>query len=151
MTVKPIPDGFGTVTPYLLVEGVDRLATFMRDAFGGVEQARRGRPDGTIMHLEMRIGDSMVMAGEPMGEFGPMPGQIFLYVEDCDAVYAEALRAGGESVMELTTMKHNGERYGGVKDPSGNIWWVGTHVADVSAEEEARLIEEHWPDLTGDQ
>ena len=147
MAVKAIPDGYRAVTPYLLVPGVARLAEFMRDAFGAVEVARQARPDGTVMNLEVRIGDSMVMAGEPMGEFGPMPGQIFLYVEDCDTVYRRALEAGGESVMELTTMKHNGERYGGVRDPSGNVWWVATHVADVDADEEARLIEEHWPDL----
>ncbi len=87
------------------------------------------------MHAELEIRGSMVMIGEPMGEFGPMPSSIFLYVEECDAVYARALEAGGESVMEVTTMEHAGVRYGGVRDGSGNIWWIGTQLENVPFEE----------------
>ncbi len=141
MSVKPIPDGYGAVTPYLVVEGVDELLAFLGEAFGAEEKYRLERPDGSIMHAETRIRGAAVMMGEPMGEFGPMPASIFLYVEDCDGVFANAIAAGGVSVMEPTTMKHAGERYGGVKDPSGNIWWVATHVEDVPAEEQARRIE----------
>ncbi len=141
METKPIPDGYGAVTPYLIVEGVAELVSFLERAFGAKASGLLDRPDGSVMHAEVRIGDSAVMMGEPMGEFGPMPASLFLYVEDCDATYARALEAGGVSVMEVTTMHHAGERYGGVLDPSGNIWWIATHVEDVSWEEQARRIE----------
>ncbi len=141
MIVKAIPDGYGAVTPYLLVEGVEELLAFLGRAFGAEEEYRLKRPDGTIMHAEARIAGSPVMMGEPMGEFGPMPASIFLYVEDCDAIYARAIESGGVSVMAPTTMEHAGERYGGVRDPSGNLWWIATHLEDVSAEEQARRIE----------
>ncbi len=141
MTVKPVPDHYHTVTPYLLVEGVDQLISFLEDAFHATIHGKLDRPDGTVMHAELEVGDSMVMMGEPMGEFGPMPASIFLYVEDCDAVYDRALSAGGTSVMEVTTMQHAGVRYGGVEDPSGNIWWIGTQREEVSWEEQQYRID----------
>ncbi len=100
------------------------------------------RPDGTVWHAEVKVGDSSIMMGEPMGEFGPMPASIYLYVENCDAVYRRALAAGGVSVMKPTDQP-TGERYGGVRDPSGNIWWIATHVKDVSSEEQVRLSKAH--------
>ncbi len=142
MTVKPIPEGFHSITPYLLVEGVDELVGFLQRGFDAEARQRLERPDGSVMHVELRIGDSMLMLGEPMGEFGPMPSSIYLYVEDCDSVYRRALEAGGTSVMEVTHMYHAGERYGGVQDPSGNIWWIATHVEDVPPEEQKRRVRE---------
>ena len=147
MTTRPVPRGYTAVTPYLLVDGAARLLDFLAEAFGARESYRLQRPDGSLMHAEIRIGDAAVMLGEPMGEFGPMPGSIFLYVADCDAVYQRAVAAGGVSVMEVTHMEHAGERYGGVKDPSGNLWWIATHVEDVSPQEQMRRIEamaEKW-------
>jgi PhnB protein len=149
--VNPVPQGYHTVTPYLLVNGVAELVEFLERAFDAEVTLRLDRPDGTIMHVEVSIGDSIVMLGEPMGEFGPMPTSIYLYVEDCDAIYQRAVEAGATSVMEPTDMHHAGERYGGVKDPSGNLWWVATHIEDVSPEEQARRIVDlakehgHWP------
>ena len=137
MTVKPIRDGFHTVTPYLFVEGVARLITFLSDAFDAAVLSRETRPDGTIMHAEVRIGDSMLMMGEAGDEFGRMPTSIYLYVTDCDAVYRRALEAGGISVFDIMNLP-SGERYGGVKDPCGNIWWIATHVEDVPPEEQER-------------
>ena len=137
MTATPIRDGFTTVTPYLLVEGVDRLLTFLPEAFGAEVLARETRPDGSIMHAEVRIGDSMLMMGEAGGGFGPMPASIYLYVTDCDAVYKQALQAGATSVFEVMDLP-SGERYGGVKDPCGNVWWVATHVRDLSPEEQEK-------------
>jgi uncharacterized glyoxalase superfamily protein PhnB len=137
MGAKPIPDGYHAVTPYLLVPGVAWLIEFLKEAFGAEEQLRINRPDGSLGHAELRIGDSVVMLGEPTEAFGPMPASLYLYVEDCDAVYRRALRAGGTSVMEPADLP-SGERYGGVKDPSGNVWWVATHVEDVAPEEVAR-------------
>lgn len=101
------------------------------------------RPDGTVMHAEVKIGDSFVMMGEPTGEFGPMPSSIYLYVEDCDKVYERAVEAGAVSLMKPADML-TGERYGGVKDPAGNIWWVATHIEDPSKEEVRRRFESFY-------
>ena len=139
MAAKPI--GYKTVTPYLVVRGVANLLTFLEKAFDAREIIRLQRPDGSIMHAEVRLGDSAVMMGEPMGDTAPMPASIYLYVDDCDAVYKRAIEAGGISVMEPATMAHAGQRYGGVKDLCGNLWWPATHLADLSADEQQRRIE----------
>jgi len=137
VTAKPIRDGFHTITPYLFVRGVPQLITFLSEAFSAQVLSRESRPDGTIMHAELRVGDSMLMVGEATDEFGPMPTSIYLYVTDCDAVYRRALQVGGSSVFEIMNLP-SGERYGGVKDPCGNIWWIATHVEDVPPEEQAK-------------
>ncbi|HLE38660.1 MAG TPA: VOC family protein [Acidimicrobiia bacterium] len=134
--------GFGSVTPYLLVEGAAELVEFLEDAFDAEILTRLDRPDGTLMHAELRIGDSMVMVGEATEEYGPYPASLYLYVEDCDDVFAAALEAGATIAMEPTTMRHAGERYGAVTDPAGNVWWIATHLEDVDVEEESRRIEE---------
>lgn len=122
MAVKPIPDGYHTVTPYLIVQGVAKLIDFLKQAFEAEEIHRTTRPDGTIMHAVVRIGDSVVM----MGEFKPMPGSIYLYVNDTDATYKRALQAGAASMMEPADQFY-GDRNAGVKDPVGNHWWIATH------------------------
>src|SRR5713226_9740511 len=94
MTVKPIPEGFHTMTPYLMVQGASKLIDFLKQAFGAEEILRMARPDGAIMHAEVRIGDSIVMMSEASGEHEPMPTMIYLYVEDVDTVYNRALQAG---------------------------------------------------------
>lgn len=134
MAVKPIPKGYHSVTPYLVVEGVAKLIDFLRQAFDAQEIHRMRRPDGTIMHAEVRIGDSIVMMGEPMGEFHAMPGGLHLYVNDADAVYKRALQAGAISMREPANQFY-GDRTAGVKDPVGNHWWIATHKEDVSPEE----------------
>jgi PhnB protein len=144
MAVKPIPDGFHNVTPYLFVDGVAKLLDFVKAAFDAKEEVCLHRDDGSVMHAVVRIGDSPLMMGDPTGpaaEFGPMPSSIYLYVNDCDSVYQRAIQAGGKSVMEVTDIPFNGERYGGVKDPTGNIWWIATHIKDVSLEECAQRVE----------
>lgn len=142
MSIKPLSDKYHTATPYLLVEGVAELIDFLTDAFGAEQIVRLDRKDRSIMHVEVKIGDSIIMMGEPMNEFGPMPGSIYLSIADCDAVYKRALECGGESIMEPTDMYHAGERYGGIKDPAGNVWWIATHIEDVSPEEQQRRIKE---------
>jgi len=137
MSAKPIRDGFHTITPYLVVQNAPRLIEFLSAAFSGELISRMNRPDGSVMHAEMRIGDSMLMMGEAVGEFGPMPTSIYLYVPDCDAVHQRALAAGGTALSPVRDMP-SGERYGGVKDPCGNLWWVATHVADFSPEEQEK-------------
>ncbi|CDM65878.1 VOC family protein [Pyrinomonas methylaliphatogenes] len=143
ISVRQIREGFHTVTPYLLVEGADRLIEFLSTAFDAEILDRKFRPDGTVMHAELRIGDSMVMLGEASSEFRPMSASIYLYVPDWDRVYQQALAAGGESVFAIRNLP-SGERYGGVKDPCGNIWWIATHIEDVSPEEEERRWREFF-------
>jgi PhnB protein len=141
MAVKPIPEGYHAVTPYLVVNGVAKLLEFLKQAFGAEETGPRAtRPDGTIMHAEIRIGDSPLMLGEPSGEYKPMPAALYLYVNDCDAVYKRALQAGASSMMEPADQFY-GDRNAGVKDASGNIWWIATHKEDVAPEEMKRRTE----------
>jgi len=138
---NPIREGFRALTPYLFAQNASRLIEFIAKAFGGSEVYRKERSDGAITHAEIRIGDSMLMIGEATAQFGPMPTSIYLYVADSDSVYQKALEIGGISVFPIMTLP-NGERYGGVKDPCGNIWWIATHVEDVSPEEEERRWKE---------
>ena len=134
MTVKAIPDGYHTVTPYLMVQGAGQLIDFLKLAFDAQETERITAPDGAIAHAEVRIGDSIVMMSDAGGERAPMPSGLYLYVNDTDAVYKSALRAGATSIMEPMDQFY-GDRSAGVKDPSGNQWWIATHKEDVSPEE----------------
>lgn len=140
--VQPIPKGYHTVTPYLTIEGVARLIEFLQQAFDAVVIERHEMPDGSVMHAEVRIGDSIVMMGEAGGRFSPAPSSLYLYVPDVDAVYKRAIDAGGTSLSEPVDQFY-GDRQGGVSDPSGNSWYIATHVEDVSPEEMARRAEEH--------
>ena len=137
MTVKPIPEGYHTVTPYLVVQGVAQLIDFLKQAFEAEEIQRMTRPDGTISHAEVRIGDSVVMMGKASGDFKHMPAMLHLYVEDTDAVYRRALQAGATSLREPEDQFY-GDRTGGVQDSFGNQWWIATHIEDVSADEMAK-------------
>jgi PhnB protein len=131
MTVKPIPEGFHTVTPYLVVDDPATLIEFLKNAFDAKEDHRSTAPDGRIMHAQVKVGDSMVMIGGAMKDWKAIPAVLYLYVPDCDATYKKALGAGGVSIMEIANQPY-GDRHGGVKDPAGNTWWVATHVEDVS-------------------
>ena len=125
---KIAPDGYHTVMPYLVVPGVAHLIKFLREAFGAEEIVRVPRQDGSIMHAAVRIGDSMVEMGEPTGEWTPRPGNLHLYVRDADEVYQAAVEAGAQSLYTPRDMDY-GDREAGVKDPSGNHWYIGTHKA----------------------
>jgi uncharacterized glyoxalase superfamily protein PhnB len=134
MAVKPIPDGYHHVTPYLIVRGADALVEFLKQSFGAKEMMRHARPDGAVMHAEVRIGDSVVMLADASDQHPPAPCVLHLYTEDTDAAYQRALKAGGTSLREPATQFY-GDRSAGVKDPFGNSWWISTHVEDVSPEE----------------
>ena len=137
MSVKPIPEGYHSITPYLVVPGVAKLIDFLKQAFDAKEIHRMTTPDGMVMHAEVGIGDSRVMMGEAHGQWTAMPAMLYLYVEDCDAVYKRALEAGATSVREPADQFY-GDRQGGVKDPSGNQWFIGTHIEDVAPDEMER-------------
>lgn len=141
MPVKPIPDGFHTVTPYLMVADAAKLIDFLTAAFGAQELVRHALPDGRVMHALVKVGDSMIMMGEATPEQGgPMPASTYLYVPDVDAVHASAVAAGGTSLMAPADQFY-GDRSGGVRDAWGNMWWIGTHIEDVSSEELQRRAE----------
>ena len=96
MAAKPIPDGYHSVTPYLAVEGADKLVDFAKHAFKAEVRECMRRPDGTIHHAEIKIGDSIVMLGDAAGPWKPRPSTLYLYVTDTDATYQRALQAGAD-------------------------------------------------------
>jgi len=146
MAVKPIPEGYHSVTPYLVVQGAAQLIDFLKQAFDAKETERMAQPDGTIAHAEVRIGDSVVMMADPPGAdasaqgFGPMPAMIHLYVNDADAAYKRALTAGADSLEEPADQFY-GDRRAGVRDRFGNLWYIATHKEDVTPEEMRRRSE----------
>ena len=137
MPVKPIPDGYHSVTPYLMVKDGAKMLEFLKRGLGAEQTYRHDLPNGRVMHAEVRIGDSPVMIGEGGEKFPPMPCMLYLYVLDCDVAYQRALAAGAKSVREPADQFY-GDRSGGVVDHEGNQWWFGTHVEDVSPEEMER-------------
>jgi PhnB protein len=142
MPVKPIPEGYHTITPYLLVKDVRPLIEFLKKAFDAKEVHASALPDGTITHADVLIGDSHLMMGSARGEWQPLPGMVYLYVPDTDAVYKQALAAGATTIMAPADQFY-GDRNAGVKDPFGNLWWIATHVEDVPPDELARRHEAH--------
>jgi uncharacterized glyoxalase superfamily protein PhnB len=148
--VKPIPAGYHTVTPHLIVRGGTKALEFYRNAFGAEETARMPGPDGRLMHAEIRLGDSMVMLSDEFPEqgskspqsLGGCPSGIFLYVENVDAAFKRAVDAGCEVKMAPTDMFW-GDRYCKLQDPFGFQWALATHVEDVSPEEMTRRMQQH--------
>lgn len=128
------------MTPYLTVSGVAKLIEFLKKAFRAKELLRMPRPDGTIMHAEVKIGNSIVMMGEPMPGFDAKPAVLYLYVKDTDKVYKRAMKAGAVSVKEPADQFY-GDRNAMVNDPCGNMWGIATHVEDVPPEEMAKRAE----------
>jgi uncharacterized glyoxalase superfamily protein PhnB len=126
--VNAIPEGFHSITPYLIVEGADRFLEFMKQAFGAEQRLRVPKPDGTIMHAEVRIGDSRVELADANSQYPPRPTAIHLYVSDADSVYRRALEAGATSTHEPIDQPY-GDREAGVKDAFGNYWYIATHKA----------------------
>ena len=144
MAVKPVPDTYSTVTPYLIVKGAAQLVDFLKRAFGAKEVHLMKGPDGGVAHGDLLVGDSHVMLGEANGPWAPQPTSLYLYLPDCDATYKQALAAGGTSVQEPKTQFY-GDRHGCVKDLCGNLWWLATHVEDVSPEEMGRRMKAAMP------
>lgn len=124
-----IPKGFGTVTPYLFVNGAEKFGQFAAKAFGGIEKGRTTRPDGVIANLQMEIGTSMIMVSEANEQYPAMQAAYYIYVEDADSAMNQAISAGGVLEMDVADMPY-GDRQGGVKDPFGNIWWISQRLVD---------------------
>jgi len=152
MPVKPIPDGYHTVTPYLIIKGATAALEFYKKALGAKELARYPMPDGTIAHAEIQIGNSRVMLGEESPERGFRSPQtlggsgtgLCLYVEDIDAWFKRAVDAGGK-VLRPVEKQFYGDRTGTFIDPYGHNWTISTHVEDVTDEEMVRRMKAQEP------
>ncbi|MFT4114641.1 VOC family protein [Silvibacterium sp.] len=139
---KAIPEGYHSIQPYLIFKGAAEAIDFYKRAFGVTERLRMPRPDGAIAHAELEFGDSCVMLADEAPEigalspshFGGSPVSLMFYVDDCDAVYRQALAAGATSNREPTDQPY-GDRMAGVKDPFGYSWYLGTHIKDLSKED----------------
>ncbi len=147
MSVAPIPAGYRSLTPYLLIRGAGAALDYYRRAFGAEELVRMPGPNGTVMHAEVRIGDSMLMlADENPGSPWQAPGAagpavtLVLYVPDVDAVFERAVAAGGKVQRPLADQFY-GDRTGTLQDPFGHVWTVATHVEDVAPEEMKRRMQ----------
>ena len=144
MGIKPIPDGYRTVTPFLVVDDGAGAIDYYKQAFGAKERMRMETPDGKIGHAELEIGDSLIMLSDPFpqastrppNEIGGASGGVFLYVEDVDAVVQRAVDKGATVTMEVAD-QFWGDRFGTVTDPFGHVWSIATHVEDVPPAEMA--------------
>jgi len=142
MAVNPIPEGYHSLQIYLAVEDASRAIDFYKEAFGAEETIRMPGPDGKVAHAELQIGDSKLMLSDPFphsdvrppAERGGPTASIFMYVDDVDATFEQAQRAGATVVSELEDMFW-GDRFGTVADPFGHVWAMATHKEDLSEEE----------------
>jgi PhnB protein len=128
MKTAPKPEGYSTVSPYLVAEGAQRVIDFLKKVFDATELRRYDMPDGSIMHAEVRVGDTVIMIGDAGDQWPALPSHLHVYVDDVDATYRRALAAGAPSVREPEQKQGDPDRRGGVKDPAGNTWWIATQV-----------------------
>ncbi len=138
MAVKPIPDGYHTITPYLIVDDADKLVEFVETIFDGQILFKMQNEAGRITHGEMKIGDSMLMLSEASDEWQATRTMLHLYVADIDATYQKALDAGAISIKEPKD-EFYGDRASCVQDSFGNFWGIATHIEDVSEAEMAQM------------
>lgn len=146
--VKPIPDGYRTVTPYLFIRGAAQAIEFYKQAFDARERMRMPGPNGKIMHAELDLGDSMLMLADEFPEMnalspqavGGSPVMIAIYVNDVDATFNRAISAGAKPLRPVANQFY-GDRSGSLTDPFGHIWNIATHIEDVSPEEMTRRME----------
>lgn len=147
MAVSPVPQGYHSVTPYLIVDGATRALDWYAQAFGARELMRLSAPEGRIGHAEIEIGDSRIMLADEApehdakapGAFGGSPVSLHLYVPDVDTTIAKAVAIGAE-VKSQPEDKFYGDRMGSLLDPFGHTWHIATHVEDVPAEEIERRV-----------
>ncbi len=149
MPVKPIPEGYHTVTPFLTIRDAARAIEFYEKAFGAQARGIMKGPDGKVMHAELKIGDSIIMLSDEFPDFGALspqslngsPAGLHIYVEDADAAFDRAVKAGAQ--VEMPVMEQFwGDRYGRLQDPFGHKWSIATHVKDLSMDEMKRAMDE---------
>ena len=140
--VKPVPDGYHTATPYLIVKGAAKALEFYKQAFGAAELERMEMPDGKIAHAEIKIGDSIIMLGDEAPQHGTRSPQslggspcgLYLYVEDVDETFDRAVTAGATVTMAVKDQFY-GDRNGSLVDPFGHTWYVATRKENLSMDE----------------
>jgi PhnB protein len=153
--VKPIPEGYHAVTPYLIVKDAARAIEFYKKAFGAKEHFRMARPDGKVEHAELQIGDSRVMLADESPEMGAKspqsiggtPVTIHLYVADVDGVARKAIDAGAQLMRPIADQFY-GDRNGSIADPFGHMWWISTHKEDVPPDEMKRRVAAHHASMS---
>ena len=149
MSVQAIPKGYHTITPFVTVRDAARAIEFYKQAFGAKEKGVMKGPDGKVMHAELVIGDSIIMMADEFPEFGSLSPQsiggsgtgLHIYIEDVDAAFDRAVKAGATVEMPVADMFW-GDRYGKLRDPFGHKWSIGTHKADLSMEEMKKGMDE---------
>jgi PhnB protein len=147
--VKAIPDGYHSVTPYLMIQGAAKAIEFYKRAFGAEEIMHMDGPDGKITHAEIKIGDSRIMLSDEMSgaacrspqSLGGSTASVFVYLENVDSVFDQAVKAGAKVVMAPSDQPW-GDRFSTVTDPFGHVWSLATHVEDVTPEEMSRRMQE---------
>jgi PhnB protein len=158
MAVRAIPEGYHTVTPYLAVNDGAKAIEFYKRAFGAQEKSRMDGPQGKIGHAELKIGDSIIMLSDEMPGSGCRSPQslggtsvnIFLYVNDVDSVYNQAVNAGAKAEMPVAD-QFWGDRYGKVTDPFGHSWSLATHKEDVAPAEMQKRAQEAMAKMAAPQ
>ena len=156
MAVKPIPEGYHSVTPYLIINGAGEAIEFYKKAFGASELFRIPAPGGKIGHAEINIGDSRIMLADEYPEMGyKSPSSwggtavsLMIYVADVDSVYQQAIAAGGKEKRAVKD-EFYGDRLGTMEDPFGHVWHIATHKEDISMEEMERRAKSHSAAATG--
>jgi len=133
-SVRPVPEGLETVTPYLVADNAAKLIEFIKSTFNGEVTFMTNRDDKKIMHATVKIGSSTIMLSDTMEGMQPQTSMLYVYLEDADAVFKKAIQAKATSIREPKT-EFYGDRAGAVKDEWGNVWWIATHVEDVDPEE----------------
>ena len=129
MTATWKPENYNSVSVYVVTDNAQRIIDFLKSAFDATPLRRFDAPDGKIMHAEVRIGDTVVMIADAGGAYPALPVWLHVYVADAQATYKKALAAGGVSVQEPVNKPGDPDLRGGVKDPSGNTWWISTQLA----------------------
>jgi uncharacterized glyoxalase superfamily protein PhnB len=142
MAIKPIPDGYQNVIPYLVIPNPKELIDFAQKVMNAKLLEKMDTPDGSIMHAEIRIGDSVVMMGQSSDQYPPQSTMLHVYLEDIDAAYERSLKAGAVS-MKVPQNQFYGDRTAMVKDTNDIYWNFSTHVEDVTPEEMRRRSEEY--------
>ena len=133
--VQAIPKGYHSVTPYLVIDGAKKVIDFLKKAFDAQQVTLMpGDSPDKVGHAEMKIGDSIIMIGDAMADMKATPTMLYLYVEDADATFKRAKQAGGTVVKDIENQFY-GDRAGCLKDPSGNLWWIASHVEEVTPDE----------------
>lgn len=122
-----VPEGFSEVTPYIFANGAEAYIRFLKAAFGAHETGCSTAPDGRIANCQLRFSTTTIMVSEASAQFPASQASLYLYVADADATMAKAERAGAEKIMDVADMPY-GDRQGGVRDPSGNLWWVSQRL-----------------------